>query len=141
MTGGLACLEIRHYDGLEWSKDTPMSSLAAPSKLSSGGLSAPSFPGSTVETLLRAELVAAVEAEAAIKGIRLPSSPSAIASTGFHVDSLVVVSLICAVESVVGFELPESVVRAGGYASIERALAHLVPNIERQWIKHAGGKS
>jgi hypothetical protein len=56
------------------------------------------------------------------------------------VDSLVVVSILCMVEPIVGFELPDGVVRAGGYSSVESALAHLLPRIEAQWIKKKGGK-
>lgn len=42
-----------------------------------------------------------------------------------HVDSLAVFSILCAVEPIVGFELSERVVRAGGYISVESALEHL----------------
>ena len=51
-----------------------------------------------------------------------------------------VVSILCTVEPIVGLELPDSVVRAGGYASIEGALARLLPRIEAQWARKVGGK-
>lgn len=98
------------------------------------------FPVAAVETCLRGELIEAIKAEASIKGISLPTSPGQIAKTAFQVDLLVVVSILCAVEPVVGFELPESVVRAGGYVSVESALEHLLPRIEAQWIKRKGAK-
>jgi hypothetical protein len=31
-------------------------------------------------------------------------------------------------------------VQAGGYASVESALEHLIPRIEKVWIKRKGGK-
>jgi len=98
------------------------------------------FPVATVEARLRVELIDAIKAEAAVTGIPLPSAPMQIAKTAFQVDSLVVVSILCTVEPIVGFELPESVVRAGGYVSVEGALAHLLPGIEKQWAKRKGAK-
>jgi hypothetical protein len=99
-----------------------------------------SFPKGAVEACLHAELSKAVKAEAGVKGIALPTTPADIAKTAFHVDSLVVVSILCAVEPIVGFELSDSIVSAGGYASVDGALAHLLPRIEAQWIKKQGGK-
>jgi hypothetical protein len=98
------------------------------------------FPKTAVEQCLRDELVEAVKAEAGIKGVALPPAPSDIAKTLFQVGSLVVVSILCAVEPIVGFELPDSVVRAGGYASVESALEQLLPKVEAQWIKQKGHK-
>ncbi len=98
------------------------------------------FPVAAVEACLRGELIEAIKAEASIRGISLPTSPAETAKTAFPVDSLVVVSILCAVEPVIGFELPESVVRAGGYASVESALGHLLPRIEAQWTKRKGAK-
>jgi hypothetical protein len=92
------------------------------------------------EACLWDELIETVKAEAGIKGVLLPSAPVQVAQTAFQVDSLVVVSILCAVEPIVGFKLPESVVRAGGYGSVDSALEHLLPRIEKLWIKQKGGK-
>jgi hypothetical protein len=138
----LACLEIRHYMGAKSLKDTLMTVATiapAPPAPSSSAAIAP-FPTAPVEACLRDELVETVKAEAAIKGATLPTAPAQIAQTPYQVDSLVVVSILCAVEPIVGFELPESVVRAGGYASVESALKHLLPRIEKLWIKRKGDK-
>jgi hypothetical protein len=97
------------------------------------------FPTAAVEDGLRAELIEAIKAEAAIKGIALPAATGAIASTSFQLDSLVVVSLLCMVEPIVGFELSEDVVRPGGYTSIDNAISQLLPRIEAEWKKHIGG--
>lgn len=97
------------------------------------------FPTAAVEAGLRDELVEAIKAEAAIKGIALPAAVGAIASTSFQLDSLVVVSILCMVEPIVGFELSEDVVRPGGYTSIDSAISQLLPRIEAEWKKHNGG--
>lgn len=88
------------------------------------------FPKAEVEACLRDELIKAVAAEASIKGLPLPA-PTQVAETPFQIDSLVVVSILCTIEPIVGFELPDSVVRAGGYGSVARALEHLLPRIEK----------
>ena len=89
---------------------------------------------------MRGEFIQAVKDEASIRGIALPTLDVDIAKTTFQVDSLVVVSIICVVEPIVGFELPESVVRTGGYRSVDSALYQLLPRIEAQWKKRKGGK-
>lgn len=99
------------------------------------------FPASATESCLRDELVEAIKAEATIKGIALPPSSAELTKATVPIDSLVVVSILCAVESIVGFEIPDSVVRSGGYGSIEKALEHLIPQIEKQWMKQKGAKS
>ena len=104
----------------------------APHAPASPAITAP-FPQPAVEKCLRDELIEAVKAEAGIRCVALPSAPADIAKTSFQVDSLVVVSILCTVEPIVGFELPDSVVRAGGYTSVESALEHLLPRIERTW--------
>lgn len=97
-----------------------------------------SFPRAEVEKCLHDELIEAVKSEASIKGIALPTVPATIATTPFQVDSLVVVSLLISVEAVVGCELPDTVVRAGGYTSVQQALDLMVPSIEKHWAKING---
>jgi hypothetical protein len=99
------------------------------------------FPLAAVEAKLRDELVEAVKIEASIRGMVLPTAPADIAKASVHVDSLVVVSILCAVEPIVGFELSESVVRAGGYTSVDSALGQLLPRLEKEWTKKKGAKS
>lgn len=99
------------------------------------------FPAAAVEGRLRDELIEAVKAEASVKGIALPAAPAQIAKTAFQVDSLVVVSILCAIEPIVGFDLSESVVRTGGYPSVESALGQLLPRIQKEWMKRRGAKS
>lgn len=98
------------------------------------------FPRAAVEAGLQQELLEAIKNEALIRGITLPAVPGQMAKAAFQVDSLVVVSILCTVEPIVGFELPDSVVRAGGYTSVEVALLHLLPRIEKEWMKKKGAK-
>ena len=110
------------------------------SSIGTTATSAGVFPAAPVEACLRNELLDVVKAEAAMKGITLPSGVGAIVKASVHIDSLVTVDILCSVEPIIGFELPEHVVRTGGYASIEAALGHLMPRIQAQWNRKHGVK-
>ena len=98
------------------------------------------FPKAKVIAALTAELIECARAEAQVRGIALPTETPKIIRAAVPMDSLSVVDTLCAVEPVIGFELRESMVQTGGYASIEEALEHLVPKIERMWIRKKGPK-
>jgi hypothetical protein len=98
------------------------------------------FPGSAVEACLRKELSETIKSLAKIKGIALPSSPAQIATKSIQIDSLVCVEILCAVEPILQVELPERVVKAGGYRSIDDSVKNLIPRIEAEWKKQKGLK-
>lgn len=93
----------------------------------------PPFPAAAVEACLRSELIDIVKAEAQLSGVVLPKTTSAICGATIQIDSLSVVSILCAVEPIVGMELPDQVVRSGGYRSVDQAVSQLVREIEKQW--------
>ncbi len=93
------------------------------------------FPAVADETCLRDELVETIKSLAKIKGLSLPATPAQIATTSVQIDSLVCVEILCAVEPIVGIELPEKVVKAGGYGSIDAAIKNLIPRIKAEWKK------
>lgn len=100
------------------------------------------FPKAAVEAKLRDALLVSAKSDAALRGIQLPADPAGQAAASVHLDSLDVVSLLCDVEPIVGFELKESLVLAGGYGSVNEAMEHLMPRIEKTWEKNGkkGGK-
>jgi hypothetical protein len=100
------------------------------------------FPKAAVEAKLRDALLASANSEALLKGIKLPSDLPGQAAASVRLDSLDVVSLLCDIEPIVGFELKDHLVRAGGYNSVNQAMEHLMPRIETAWEKngHKGGK-
>lgn len=98
------------------------------------------FPAAKVEACLRAELEQLARGEAAARGIALPAG-AATGSASIALDSLGVVDTLCAIEPAVGFELKESIVRSGGYDSIDEAVADLMPRISRAWDRRKSGKS
>jgi hypothetical protein len=98
------------------------------------------FPKAEVQAKLRELLLAAAQADAALKGITLPSDAAGQLSASIQLDSLEVVSLLCDIEPIVMFELKDSFVRSGGYPSIQQAMEHLMPRIEKAWQKHGSKK-
>ena len=99
------------------------------------------FPAAKVEACLRDELLEAAAMEAELHGTPWPAEAMAKGAVSIHVDSLVVVEILCVVEPVLDIELREGVVRAGGYWSVDQAVGHLMPRIEKEWHKRKGGKS
>lgn len=99
------------------------------------------FPLAEVETTLLAELTLLAETESQIRDIEVPKAPGAILKMAIPLDSLSVVDVLCALEPAMGFELKDSLVRTGGYPTIESAMAHLMPRLEAAWKKKNGVKA
>jgi len=97
------------------------------------------YPADAVAACLHDELLKAVRAQAHGTGQVLPDNPDEIAMLAIEVDSLTVVEVLCSLDDILPFEVRESVVRAGGYSSIETAVTDLAKSIERQWKEHHGG--
>jgi hypothetical protein len=98
------------------------------------------FPQDKVTATLLTELLHVAKAEAQVRGIALPPEAPKIMKAAVPMDSLSVVDTLCALEPIVGFELRDSIVRTGGYNSIEAAMEHLIPRIERAWVRKKGPK-
>lgn len=96
---------------------------------------AETFAKAEVVAALQAELIGLVQAEAETRGISLPANPASLATTAVPIDSLSVVDILCVIEPIIKVELRESIVRTGGYNSVGEALEHLVPQIERAWVR------
>jgi hypothetical protein len=75
------------------------------------------------------------------KGYTIPDKLADLIKASVYVDSLMTVDVVCTVEPVIGFELPQHVVKTGGYNSIESAVAHVLGRIEREWNKRHGVKT
>lgn len=99
------------------------------------------FPKAEVGARLAAELIEAAKVEAEIREIDVPATPAGQRAMEIGIDSLVVVELLITVEPILGFELKDNVVREGGYASVNKAMEHLLPRIEKEWTKRKGKKA
>jgi acyl carrier protein len=93
------------------------------------------FPEVEVEAKLKEVLLEAAQSHAAMKGIALPADSAGQASAAVRLDSLDVVSLLCDIEPILDIELKDSLVRSGGYYSVNQAMDHLMPRIKKAWEK------
>jgi len=91
------------------------------------------FPSAAAESQLRAALLESVKSNAALHGISLPTDAPALSTLSIHLDSLEVFDLLCGVDPIVGFELDASIVKTGGYHSLNEAVEHIMPRIEAAW--------
>jgi len=53
-----------------------------------------------------------------------------------EIDSLVVVEVICAIEEIVGVNLPSSFCPRGGYEDVEACVAGLMAETRAAWVKN-----
>lgn len=95
------------------------------------------FPATDVEQRIRDFLAEEGAMQAALHGAAVsPTTTGGAVGPQPLIDSLVVVSLLIELEPMVGFELPEDLVRAGGYDSVEQVVQHLVPQVLKRWDKN-----
>lgn len=118
--------------------DTTIAVPPAATALKVGYVPTTTFSAAEIAAVLQEEFVSAVTAEAELIEVDLPDTPIDIAQMPFEIDSLLAIEILLVVEDVVGFELPSSVVKAGGYESVDNAIELLLPKIEKQWKKHNG---
>jgi len=99
------------------------------------------FQAAAIEAALRDALISNVQDQATLYGVQLPDSLSDLSKQSVSIDSLIVVEILCAVEPLVGSELPQKLVKEGGYASVDQAVENLMPKIEKVWQKNQKGKA
>jgi hypothetical protein len=85
------------------------------------------FPAAAVKARLSQEITRIVQHQAHVRG------------SAAGIDSLAVVEILCVLDDILPFEVNESVVRPGGYSSIEDAVTNLSERIEKRWRKHHEG--
>jgi hypothetical protein len=96
------------------------------------------FPAVEMEMCIRDFLAQEGAVQAVLQGKPLSGTTGAKGSIGPQptIDSLVVVEVLVELEPMVPFTLPDSLVRAGGYDSIDQVVQHLVPQLQKRWDKH-----
>lgn len=97
----------------------------------------PDFPAGDIESRIRDFLADEDAMHTVLHGGEAPAD--GLGSTigpQPAIDSLVVVEVLLEIEPKVPFALPESLVRAGGYDSVDEVVQHLLPQLERRWRRH-----
>jgi acyl carrier protein len=92
------------------------------------------FPTAEVEACIRGALTSQAAEQALLRPIRAqPTTPSR--SWEPEIDSLVAVEVICAVEELVGVELPGTFSPKGGYASVDACVNDLIAEAKAVWAE------
>ena len=93
------------------------------------------FPAAEIEAAIRGELEQAARDQADIRG----ASGGSSACRGYvepEIDSLVAVSMLTRIEPLVTpIKADESLIRPGGYASVDDCVRDIVTKLERRWRK------
>lgn len=92
------------------------------------------FPTGEVEACIRDYLAEEGGMQAVLHGDSKP--PTGTIGPQPVIDSLVVVEVLIELEPKVPFPLPEDLVRAGGYDTVDDVVQHLIPQLEKRWRKH-----
>jgi hypothetical protein len=102
----------------------------------------PLYPATAVAAVMQEELLRAVRSRFRRKGQLLPIADDEVVILAVEIDSLTAVELLSNLDDILPFKVTESVVKAGGYGSIEAAVKHVVSRVETKWNKyHKGEKS
>ena len=100
----------------------------------------PAYPAADVAATLRHELLDVIRRRFRRKGTPLPKKDDEVVVMIIEIDSLTVVELLSSLDDILPFEVTESVVKAGGYKSIDAAVKHVTGRVESKWNKYHGGK-
>jgi hypothetical protein len=94
------------------------------------------FPAQAIEASIRGFLAQEGAMQAVLHGGGAAAGAAAGIGPQPAIDSLVVVEILLELETQVPFELPESLVQAGGYDSVEEVVQHLMPKLQKRWSEH-----
>ena len=100
----------------------------------------PAYPAGDVAATLRHELLGVIRRRFRRKGMPLPKKDDDVVIMTIEIDSLTVVELLSSLDDILPFEVTESVVKAGGYKSIDAAVKHVTSRVESRWNKYHGEK-
>lgn len=96
------------------------------------------FPYAEIAAALGAELRQEATRVLKNEGKPVPTDAAALSAIPTVLDSLAVVEMLMTIEPILDCELPDRLVKTGGYTSVEEALDHLLPRVEEHWKKKSG---
>jgi hypothetical protein len=99
----------------------------------------PAYPATGVASLIREELLDAIRKTYKRKGLPLPSDDASVLTLPIEIDSHTVVEALPVLDDILPFKVTESVVKAGGYDSIDGAVKHVAGRVEKKWNEHHAG--
>jgi hypothetical protein len=103
----------------------------------------PTFPAAEIEQQIRKLLADEAQVQATLRGTGGgggSTSSGGASRAEPDLDSLVAVEALLVIEPFVPFDLPESLIRPGGYTSVDHFINDLLPKVHNQWQRHHEGK-
>jgi hypothetical protein len=94
------------------------------------------FPAQAIEATIRDFLAEEGAMQAVLHGGSPVGGVAGTIGPQPAIDSLVVVEVLLELETQVPFDLPESLVRAGGYDSVDEVIQHLMPKLQQRWNQY-----
>lgn len=94
------------------------------------------FPAQAIEATIRDFLAEEGAMQAALHGGSPVGGVAGTIGPQPVIDSLVVVEVLLELETQVPFDLPDSLVRAGGYDSVDEVVQHLMPKLQQRWNQY-----
>lgn len=103
----------------------------------------PTFPGVEIGNQMRDLLAEEAKVQAQLRGTGTGGRASLRRSSKAEpeIDSLIAVEVLTAIEPYVPFELSESLIRPGGYTSVDDFISDLLPKVNHQWLGYHIGKT
>jgi acyl carrier protein len=93
-----------------------------------GFIAGSSFPELEVETCIRDKLDDQLGTQSLLR-------PRVASASEPEIDSLVVIEVICAIEEVLGVNLPSSFAPRGGYDDVEACVSDLLAKTQTVWVE------
>ena len=98
---------------------------------------ASAFPVEDIEACIREYVAEGGATQAVLRGDGAQSAGyGANIGPQLVIDSLVIAVSLVEVEAKVPFVLPDNLVQAGGYDSVDKVVQHLMPQLQKRWRKH-----
>ena len=89
--------------------------------------------------MMREELLNAIRKTYKRKGWPLPPDDTSVLALPIEIDSHTVVEALPVLDDILPFKVTESVVKAGGYSSVDAAIKHVTGRVEKKWNEHHAG--
>jgi acyl carrier protein len=108
------------------------------------------FPAAEIEEKIRDFFMQKTQVQSQLRGFEMIEE---ITTDGLQIfepdiDSLTAVSMLCELETLVPFSLPENLIKYGGYPNVNECIKDLTAKMKLRWQKHFdtsknayGGKS
>jgi acyl carrier protein len=96
------------------------------------------FPAAAIEEKLRDFFMQKTQVQSQLRGFEMIEE---ITTDGLQIlepdiDSITAVSVLCELETLVPFTLPENIIKYGGYQNIDECIKDLTAKLRLRWQKH-----